>query len=47
MGKKAKREHLRDKIAIKIQRVTCLLEKLIYATDNEIEKDILAGIAYD
>jgi hypothetical protein len=47
MGKKAKIGRLREKIAIKIQRVTCLLDKIIYSTDNELEKNILAGIAYD
>ena len=47
MGKKAKLGRLREKIAIKIERIKCLLDKLIYAADNEIEKDILASIAYD
>ncbi|MDD3437290.1 MAG: hypothetical protein PHC64_09095 [Candidatus Gastranaerophilales bacterium] len=47
MGKKAKIGRLREKIAIKIERVACLLDNIIFSADNEIEKDILAGIAYD
>ena len=47
MGKKAKIKKLRDKVSIKIQRVMCLLDKIIYASDDTLEKDILAQVAYD
>lgn len=47
MSKKAKIEKLREKISIKTERVMCLLNKIVYSSENKLEKDILAQIAYD
>ena len=47
MGKKAKIGKLTEKVSIKIQRVMCLLDKIIHSSDNNLENEILARIAYD
>ena len=47
MGKKAKRTKLTDKIALKIENLMCLLKVIIYSSEDKLEKDTLAWIAYD
>ena len=46
-NKKQKIAELRTKISIKIQRVTVLLDHVIFKSDDDIEKSVLAETAYD
>lgn len=46
MGKKAKMEKLLDKIAVKMERVICILDIATYSVDDVFGKTILTEIAY-
>jgi len=47
MSKKQKLYKLRQNISIESQNINYLLEHVIFKSDDELEKDILSGIALE
>jgi ribosomal protein L20 len=47
MGKKQKLYHLRANISVEAERIKYLLKNVIYKSENDIERNILAEMALE
>ena len=47
MSKKQKLFNLRQNISIESQNINYLLEHVIFKSDDDVEKDVLSGIALE